>query len=234
VGSFPNPWQDPAKELDQYNRKKWFPNTPDFLVVAGKGSIQITSASDFLLKILSFKGSISRLNFFSHGNVNMVGMAGKTLVDGSDVGIGPNPEDKWEAVTHKSLAILDPYSTSWGNFGENSSNSVKVGTTRASLDAVRAKFASDAQIWVYACHTGANSFLLQQIANTFQVTVNGFSGAITYCPPSNFPTSRNHKIYVNDSPPPDPCANIAEADFHNVAKGRSGIVRTIKPKMPTP
>jgi hypothetical protein len=232
VGQFPNPWST-AQEPSQVAAKKWFPNTPDFKAVAGTGSIEISSAWDFLLKVLQAKGTISRLNFFSHGNKSLIAMEGQTKLDGKDVDLALTGKDgKWVAAVTNVRAILDPYAATgpWGTFGEKSSQTFTVGTTTVSLASVRAKFDAKAEIWLYICHAAFDVVLLQQVANTFQVTAKGFSGEIVYCVPATFPTSRKHKLFVNDHPPSDPCANIAEADFHAVAN--HGNVVTMTPKAP--
>jgi hypothetical protein len=70
VGSYPKPtgWSA-AKEKELIGKDTWFPHTLDFLAVAGKGSKEITSPEDFLLKIIEANGQISRLNFWFVGGI---------------------------------------------------------------------------------------------------------------------------------------------------------------------
>ena len=110
----------------------------------------------------------------------MIAMEGQTRSDGSDVDFEVTPQNKangdgtWTQI-YRATAILDPYAKTWGSFAENSSTKVSLGTTSFSLDEVRAKFGSDAVIWLYICHAAYDPMLFQQVANTFQITAKGFS-----------------------------------------------------------
>ena len=213
VGSFPKPnsWT-PAKEKQLIAAGTWFPHTLDFKAVAGSGSIEITSEWDFLLKIIAAKSSISRLNYFSHGVMGNISMAGTVDPSGSSVSFTSG----WTQIFNANC-IVDPYARTWGNRGENSgTKKITVGTTTFTLDDVRAKFAKDATIWLYLCHGGADPMLLKNIANTFQVAVKGFSKVLVYCAPKNFPASRKHKVAVLTTPKAIDSCPHAVSDFHNL------------------
>ncbi|SRR6266567_5487027 len=233
VGSFPKPisWtQTTEKALAAANT--WYPHTLDFKEVAGRGSIEVTTVWDFLLKIVHPPGAlISRLNFFSHGNADLIAMNGEILVDGSNVMLGAGADDGWGEVISRPGAIVDPYATTWGTFGENGgTKNVTVKVTKFTLTDVRARFTPDAIIWLYICHAASNPALFQEIANTFQVTVKGFAGEILYCVPSDFPSNRKHKLAVMTTPkPPNPC-ETAVADFHGLDS--DSRLRTALPKKP--
>jgi hypothetical protein len=239
VGSFPRPstWND-AKELKQIQAGKWFPSTPDFLAVAGSGSIEVKSVWDFLLKIVKAKSTITRLNFFSHGTTGLVAFEGEVLDDGSNVLLAKTGTDgKWtQIISSKPGAIVDPYAKNgpddlWGTFGEDSSKKVTVGGTSLSLDDVRAKFGSGAVIWLYLCHGAADPNLFQEIANTFQVTVKGFKDEIEYHAPKDFPKSRKHTLTIKTASGSSPATPVA--DFHSLDSETANI-RTAQPKKPTP
>jgi hypothetical protein len=233
VGSYPKPasWTA-AKEKQLIAAGKWFPHTLDFKGVAGSGSIEVTSAWDFLLKIVQAKSSISRLNFFSHATTGLIAIEGTVLDDGSNVMLSGGDGGWTQIISAKPGAIADPYAGTWGSFGENSGAVVTVGTTNLTLNDVRAKFSTDAAIWLYLCHGASDPNLFQEIANTFQVTVKGFTKELGYCAPSNFPTSRKHKVAVVTTPKPaDSCPN-AVADFHGLDTNAN--VRTASPKKPQP
>jgi len=198
VGSFPQPssWKwNPAKEKQLVVDKKWYPHTLDFKAVAGSGSKEIASAGDFLLKIIQAKSSISRLNFFSHGVWGIIAMEGSIPQGGGSVSLGTAAtEGGWEAIIGTG-AIVRPYGDKWGDFGEHSGTAkVPVGTTAFTLDEVRAKFTDDATIWLYLCYGASDPDLFQGIANTFQVTVKGFTSKIVYHVPGNFPKNRKHGV----------------------------------------
>jgi hypothetical protein len=222
VGSYrkPSTW---TEEIEKKLAKNdtWFPHTLDFLKVAGKGSKEITSPEDFLLKIVEAKGSIRRLNFFSHGVMMRIATSGEVDPAGQFVKL----DTGWNPVSGSIRMIAEPYAGVWGDEGQNSGSvTVTVGGRTFSLDDVRAKFSKDATLFLYICHGGVDPTLLQNISNTFQVTVKAFSQVIVYCVPSNFPTNRQHKVNVqtgakpSDSCPPQ--SSSAVSDFHQLTPDR--------------
>ncbi len=229
VGDFPKPasWT-PQKELQQIHAGKWFPSTPDFLAVAGAGSIAIADTWDFLLKIVKAPKKISRLNFFSHGTTSLIALQGQVLDDGSDVMLATHPDTGWTQV-FSPKAILDPFALKWGGAGENSGSvSITVDTTTFTLDDVRNKFAPEATLWLYLCHSAADPRLFQEVANTFQVTAKGFSHELVYCAPANFPASRRHTIAVVTTPNPADSCSSGSTNFK--ALDTNANVRTASPQ----
>ena len=225
VGSYPRPvaWTA-AKEKELIGKDSWFPHTLDFLAVAGKGSKEITSPEDFLLKIMEASGQISRLNFFSHGVTGKIATSGEVDPAGQFCSL----DTGWTSVIG-GKRIADPYAKRWGDDGENS-GSVKItmGSKTFSLDDVRAKFTPDAELWLYICHGGADPMLLQNMANTLQVKVKAFSKVIVYCAPSNFPASRQHRVNVlTGAKPSDSCPGAVD-DFHQLSSDRGA-----SPKKPS-
>jgi hypothetical protein len=217
VGSYPKPksWTA-AKELSLIGKDSWFPHSADFQAVAGKGSVVVTSPEDFMLKIVSTSGSISRLNFFSHGVSGRIAMSGEVDEEGQSCSLVSG----WTQVIG-TKRIADPYARIWGDEGENSGSKVTVGTRSFSLDEVRAKFAPGAEIWLYICHGGADPMLLQNVANTFRVAVKSFTKIIVYCAPATFPQSRAHKVNVLTTTKPSDSCPSAESDFHKLTSDAS-------------
>jgi hypothetical protein len=213
VGHYPKPvtWTE-NKEKELIGKGTWFPHTLDFLAVAGKGSLEITSPEDFLLKIIDASGPIGRLNYFSHGVTGRIATSGEVDPEGKSCSL----DTGWTQVIG-AKNIADPYAKMWGDQGENSGSTIKVGNKTFSLNDVRKKFKEDAELWLYICHGGADPMLLKNIANTFQVNVKAFTKIIVYCAPSNFPTSRQHKVNVmTGSKPIEACPN-AVSDFHQLS-----------------
>jgi hypothetical protein len=216
VGSYPKPVTWTAKkEKELIGQDTWFPHTLDFLAVAGKGSLEITTPEDFLLKIIEASGSIGRLNYFSHGVTGKIATSGKIDPGGTFCTL----DTGWTQVTGQGRKnIADPYAKTWGDIGENSGSvTITVGNRTFSLDDVRKKFKEDAELWLYICHGGTDGRLLQNIANTFQVKVKAFSKIIVYCAPSDFPTSRQHKVNTLTGSKPSESCSGAVSDFHQLA-----------------
>lgn len=230
VGDFPNPFRGNAKaELDQVTKGLWFPSTDDFRVVGGS-SIVVTDAFSFLLEIMKANKPITRLNFFSHSVTGIIAMQG-TIDPAGSVALGTVQNATWTQIFGKTKAIVDPYAKIWGDEGANSGTStISVGNVTFTLDAVRAKFASDAVFWLYLCHGASDPMLMQQAANVFQVTTKGFNFAIVYCVPSGFPADRHHKLAPQTTPAPvDSCPNAVD-NFHKLDS--DSTVRTLTPKKP--
>jgi len=225
VANYPKPasWTL-AKEKELIGANTWFPHSLDFQAVAGKGSQVISSPEDFLLKIIQTKGSINRLNFFSHGVTGKIAMSGTMDPNGQFVTL----DTGWTGVIG-AKRIADPYAKTWGDSGEDSGSvKIQVGGTSFSLDDVRAKFTSTAEIWLYICHGGTDPMLLQNISNTFQATVKGFTKIIVYCAPQNFPTSRNHKVATKTTEKASDSCPSAVSDFHQLTVN----VTAASPKKP--
>jgi len=220
VGNYEKPQSWTAeKELALIRKDSWFPHSADFLAVAGKGSVIVASPEDLLLKIVSAPGSISRLNFFSHGVFGKIAMSGQVDPEGKSCSL----DSGWTQVGGVGPMIADPYAKIWGDHGENSRNKVTMGTRSFSLDDVRAKFAPGAEIWLYICHGAADGRLLQNIANAFQVTVRSFTKIIVYCAPDKFPQSRAHKVNVLKTTKPSDSCPGAESDFHKLTSDGSAV-----------
>ncbi len=218
VGNYEKPKSWTAeKELALIRKDSWFPHSADFQAVAGRGSVIVASPEDFLLKIVSASGSISLLNFFSHGVTGKIATSGEVDAEGQSCSL----DSGWTQVTGVGPMIPDPYAKIWGDQGENSGNKVSMGARSFSLDDVRAKFAPGAEIWLYICHGGVDGRLLQNLANAFQVTVRSFTKIIVYCAPDKFPQSRAHKVNVlTTTKPSDSCSN-AHGDFHKLVSDAS-------------
>jgi hypothetical protein len=116
VARYPKPQEwTPAKEKELIGKDTWFPHTLDFLAVAGKGSKEITSPEDFLLKIIEANGPIGRLNFFSHGVTGKIATSGRVDPAGTSCSL----DTGWTSVIG-GKRIADPYAKTWGDDGENS------------------------------------------------------------------------------------------------------------------
>ena len=134
-----------------------------------------------------------------------------------------------KCCSRKRSSIRSP--RQWGDIGQNSGSvSLTVNGTSFTLDDVRKKFAADATIWLYLCHGASDPRLFQEVANTFQVTAKGFTNEIVYCAPSDFPTSRKHKVAVlTTAKAIDSCVN-GDVDFKKLDTNTN--VRTAQPQRP--
>jgi hypothetical protein len=187
-------------------RKKglWEPTTPDFRAVAGASSVLCSSFLEALGAILKRgKGSVDRLNIFTHGNPDLIAFKGRVQPGAfsSDVWFD-RPAGDMTNMSRVSLATLrDPlkYFVVKGLVGHQT------------LADVRARFTAHAVIFIYSCKAGTDGGFLQDIANTFRVmVVNGFTVRIAYCPRFTDRTIDRKHFGVADTA--YPCASPSVSD----------------------
>lgn len=177
VADFPNPYGGLAKEVQAIKDGRWGPTIDDFNAVVTNG-LQCDSFARFGAAILfSAQGkerppkSVRRVNVFTHSNPDLIAFKGtvKPLSLGVDVLL--------EVASGLNSSVLQTWNGQ-GFFLEDPKTNKKY-----TLDAIRARFTGkDTEIWLYACHSGVDGTLVQEIADTFQVSVIGFRDAIAYCP----------------------------------------------------
>jgi hypothetical protein len=180
VGSFDNPWRTGTDEVDAMAHNRWEPTSDDFLAVAGKSSLKVSSWKGLLQVILtngdaeSKAGSISRINIFTHANSNLIalighvtpGAASASVSLGVDSGISEDTLDQLTSGITVSVVSKDS----------------KLASKKFVLDDIQKRFLKDAVIVIYACHGAVDGAFVQYIANTFQVKVRAFNEVIGYFP----------------------------------------------------
>jgi hypothetical protein len=193
-------WQaNPKKEKDLAAASTWFPSTVDFQAVAGKNTTIVNTAFGLLLAIINSPKPIKRLNFFSHGKTGLISFEGTIDPKGTSVSFANGSDKAFGQIFGKVDAIADPYAATWGTKGENSSQKITLDKTDVSLDDIRAKFTTDAVIFLYLCNGGTDPLLQQQVANAFKVTVKAFSSQTVFFVPNNFPQNRKHDVGIKDT-----------------------------------
>ncbi|OQW39001.1 MAG: hypothetical protein A4S08_08675 [Proteobacteria bacterium SG_bin4] len=166
VGDFPNPWSSEQEEIDALLNDEWFPSTKDFAAAIknsgakGKSYDIVNHSASFInLIYLQPKGSIARLNFVTHGASDSIGLQGRIENDGVYF------DEELEA------GVLQ-------GFKEN--GILKNDGTVVPWSDVKARFAKDAVIVVYACKAALSEDFLQTLADVFGVTVQGFTAELHY------------------------------------------------------
>jgi hypothetical protein len=166
--SYPwNPAIDGKTEIDYLLNGKWHPGYPDYSEITG---VQMTSTPGDFVAFMGMiteyqKGSIKRLNFFTHANKKMIGISGH--IDETDVYFDTSVNET-EIVNYASNGM-----------------SFKYGGQDFTLDEVRARFASDAIFVLYGCDAAFDpTTLLTALKDLLQVSVVGFKDKTIYCPPS--------------------------------------------------
>jgi hypothetical protein len=225
IGTFDNPFATPADEVAAMKADRWSPSSDDFSAVAG-GARKISSYSQLLSVILvdgdheTKDGSISRINIFTHANSDLLAFSGTISSSGlsAQVSLGVN--------SALSVDTLNNLSQSGVTF-TIAAKSKKIASKSFSLDDVRRRFAKDAVIVIYACHSAMDGKFVQQIADTFLVKVRGFTDVIGYYPtyddqPKAVVKSRRSVGIGYNS-------KVKESDFHALDSNASKVE-----KSPTP
>lgn len=180
------PWDPPitaAEEIAELAANRWSPGTDDFVAVPG-GTVKLVPSFGHMLGAICQQadGSISRMNLFTHANSGLIGFGGhieKRTVTRADVFINTNgPGDSLTAMDSTSMAALNQP----GVFFE--APEAINGKKQFTVADIRKKFAPNAVLVLYACHSGQNDAFLKLVAQFFQIKVIGFSVEIGYFPPA--------------------------------------------------
>ena len=174
TGDFENPWKHTTvEEIQRINSFFWAPATDSWDAIMGMKLIKVASFSQFLGIIQKQeKKSIIRINLWSHGNPGLIAFKG--IIDKTT-----KVEERLVMLntgTALDKRILDPAAIS-----KNSGSAL---TANLALMAylLSDRFAPNAELFLYLCHSGSDWELLQRIADAFQIKVHGFSEEIWVCP----------------------------------------------------
>ena len=222
VGSFKNPFKTRADEIEAMDKDRWEPSTDDFVAVGGK-TVTVDNFLTIFGTILvdgtreTKPGSINRINIFTHANPSMIAFSGQITSAGAMATVTLHGNG---ALTPGDLQAL----TQGQTFSVNSTNKT-LAAKAFTLDDVRRRFAKDAVIVIYACKSGIDTSFLQEIADTFQVKVRGFSDLVGYFPKytqgSNTIDRRHVGIGRN--------AAVKETDFHQLDVSSKAVEKSPKP-----
>lgn len=193
VAQFPDPYAtgDTQVERDQAKATHWAPAHRDFMAVATSGttgsSKAIYEVSTFLSMVSSILfvdpskpnssafrpvQSLKRINVLSHGNPGLIAMSGTVDTNGKVMlatGGGTTGLDGPLDIA-AAQAAADP--------------TMQLANGKPLAQSLRDRLAPDAEIFLYACHTGQGPaiLLMQELKALFKVKIRGFSQSIAYCP----------------------------------------------------
>jgi hypothetical protein len=166
VGEFPRPWASEQEEIDVLRSGDWFPSEEDFAAATknsgstGRNYLTVNSTASFIgLVFKQPKGSISRLNLVTHGASDSIGLKGRI---------------------EKGAVYFDDELGEGVLVGFKDNGIEKDDGTVVPWSEVQARFAKDAAIVVYACKAALSEAFLQDLADIFGVTVQGFSKELHY------------------------------------------------------
>jgi hypothetical protein len=194
VAKFPDPYggQDTQEERDKSTQSKWAPSTRDFLAVAkadtpdpSKAIFEVSTFMEMVSAVLFTRPSqpdkspfrprqsIKRLNVITHGNPGLIAMSG--TVDKSGTVMlhtrGPGADDLSGPIDVTAVqAAANPLLLLANGSGLTQS--------------LRDRFAPDAEVFIYACHSGMGGSLplIQDLCGLLKVKIKGYKKEIAYCP----------------------------------------------------
>src|SRR3954454_17314647 len=156
--SYAAPAYGPGAEVALVKAAKWSPSSRDFEATAKNsgGGTGVGTLDDIIAEIGKKPvGSIDELGIIAHSNASYFSLSGTVLTSGPNL---PN-------VTFTQAGMVDAA----GLQGK-----------QTKIDAVKDRFAKNAQVVLYACHAGLDHALIQAMAKSFGVCVYGFSDEVAY------------------------------------------------------
>lgn len=169
-------WDPPISEQEEIDillsedpTKQWSPSILDFMEATDLSpNFSIGGFEALLAEIAKYKpNSISRLNFFTHGNSILLGMSG--TIDSSNVYFDSYiDEAKLDFYAQDGLSIL---------YEEKGKEK------EATIADIRKRFKENAVFVLYSCNSAVETGLLKSLSKLLDVTVIGFNNSILYCPP---------------------------------------------------
>ncbi len=173
-----------AAQTTALGQDLWAPGTKDFVAVAGN-AVVCSSFGDVLATILTkSEGSIGRLNIFTHGESWRISFKGHMVTNPAAVDVFF--EDSGSGA---SLGILDQDCLDQLN-KPGQWYQVPKNPKKFTLDDVRKRFTStNPLVVIYACKSGTDPALVQNLSDTLDVMVDGFKRRIAYCPHFDLPPS---------------------------------------------
>ncbi len=170
VTSFPNPWRKDIKsEITAIKNGAWAPSTDDFEALV-KNSHQVKHFHELIGVIIQRpKGSIARVNIFTHSNPRLIAFKGSITPRSTFADV------RLEIASALSLDMLDKLTVgTWFEVGKSKK--------KHTMKDVSARFSEGAKVFFYSCKSATDPMLLQEFADKFQVTAVGFKDNICYCP----------------------------------------------------
>ncbi len=175
IADFDNPWKGKlAQEIDRMKNSSWEPSEDDFAVVSGGGTEISHYMQLFALLVQKPKGTVGRVNVFTHANSDMIAFHGnlKPKTTFTEVLLTVDGSINAQAIQDWPTAQF----TLGG--GAKTSDGKKTFTIKD----VQARFTKDAEIIFYACHSGVDTKFLHDISTGLGAKARGFSKNIAYCP----------------------------------------------------
>lgn len=171
--------------IAEFKGDRWEPATDDFAAVAGGRPYLSSSFGQMLGAIWEQPvGKVERVNVLTHGSSNLIAFAGhieKRTISHADVFLNLNGSSISESLIAMDVNGMDKLGQPGVTFTMPGRGKKK--PQRMKMDDVRKRFAKEAMIALYACHSGVLPDFLKSVAAFFKVKVIGFTAKVLYYPP---------------------------------------------------
>lgn len=203
VTSFPNPWKGKIKdEIEAIKNNRWAPSIEDFEALVKK-SYTVDHFHQLMgLIVMQPKGSIKRINIFTHSNPDLIAFRGSITPRSTFASV---MLDVNSALSMKMLQSMSD--GTWFQVGKSKK--------KYTIKDIRKYFASGAKVFIYSCKSATDPLLLQEFANKFGVIAVGFKDNICYCPSYTTSSINRKRVGLGSS-----CSGMSQ-DFSTVdSKGK--------------
>jgi len=205
---FDNPWKgNLSAEIQRMKDSAWEPHEVDFDVVS-KGGTPISSYDQmFGLIVMAPKGSVKRVNVFTHANKDLIAFSGTLKPKATFTEVNLNIPG---SINDQEIAAWP--SKVYELVGSQTSD----GKTKFTIADVQARFSEDAEIILFACHSGVDAKFLKDIGKGMGANARGFSKNIAYCPTftTNPPTINRNRLAIQN------CSGQKVTDFEQLTPDR--------------
>ena len=174
--------------LTEGSRDHWAPDTDDFSAAVSsntkvKPTVNVASTFGEMLGAIWKQpiGKITRVNVFTHANPDVISFSGTiTRVPNAKSTVMLNVNGQGDNLTAMDATGMNNLNQPGVNFQTGQGAQTK----NISIADIRQRFAPNAVIVLYACHSGLITTFIKSIATFFQVKVIGFTSEITYFAPN--------------------------------------------------
>jgi hypothetical protein len=164
------PWNSDAEVLAAIysKRDEWFPGKQELFEFAKSGAGTVMGAANVWNVLTAIaQHRPSRVNIFTHATEGYIALSGRVVKGG----VYFNKQEATELNGELISKAEQDHTTFW--VGKSKSFTMKE---------VRAALPKNAEIVIYACHSGLDKSYLRQLSKVFGAKVKGFSKSIRYYP----------------------------------------------------
>jgi hypothetical protein len=166
----PGPWKSPAEIIAAINSGKdeWFPGKVELRQFAASGAGLVEGAVNVWNVLCSIaRHKPTRINVFTHATAGYIGLSGRVVKGDVIFNAGE--------ATALTPDIIERAEEEKFTFSDSRTKNITINSVHAALG-------KNAEMVVYACHSGLDQAYLKRIASLLRIKVSGFKTEIHYYP----------------------------------------------------